>query len=119
MSPACETRMTAPIRLACIEFGVMEKTAYKHRYLRLGNAQVRETVAAVAQAPFKESSIQRDKRGPVQTAQKRDDFVILQSFSLKIKTDLANRDASGCKPDALMRRNVFVQNNHAGTGSST
>src|SRR3970040_2351272 len=101
-----------------IEVWVTEQTACESRNLRLPDVHVGEAVPRIAQITAVETKIECEEGGAAETAQEGDDLVVLHSFPSNVVANLTNRHPPTAEEMTLTGRDVFVQNNHAGAGSS-
>ena len=96
-----------------------EKPTDERRDFVLVYSQVDQAVPGMAQSPVMEIFVASEKGRPALLEQERGDLVILHSAPTHVQTDLAHRDTPQLQELTLVRRDVLVQDVHAGTGSNT
>jgi hypothetical protein len=80
--------------------------------------EVDQTIPFMAQATIVEITIEGEKCRPVQLMQQRNQFVVFHALPPNVLANLPESDALRPQEDALTLGDVFIQDVHAGWGSS-
>jgi hypothetical protein len=110
--------MARPLCLR-VEVGVPHEAADERSDFILPDVCKNYAVAGVPHAPLKKVAVPREKGGVALSPQQNDNFLVFQTFSAKVETNLPRREPPRLEQQALSINDVLIENNQACARSST
>jgi hypothetical protein len=123
-SPESYSSLTDPDNLVnpvglSFEVVVTQKAADETCSVILAHREANQAVLSMAEIPMVKSKITSEEGGPLQSVQKRNDFLIRHAWAPDFMSDLTDSNAPASQELPLILKDIFIQNIHrAGTRSS-
>ena len=97
------------------KLGMPQKMADEDRRAALDHIQKHDAVARMGKPAVKEIGIPREKCGPLETLEQRDDFVVRDTFEAEVTSHRTVTDTPGRQQPQFVFRDVFIEDIHAAT----